>query len=302
MDMCRANLIDMGWELWSTCDIKKRFRLMTSFRHSYFSMNTPTAISYTLASFSGVQTQKSIGKSWKFEAIGQFNFADYTKNRSVKIILEQYTSGYGSYRTTHTKYIMVPGTVRKSFGVRGGFYNLFSPINIGETKAENGRKAFYGNRSTGTSDSLLFGANTNSGSGVISQSGGYTSMNSLVLAAGLDMRTVTNLVVNTDSYGTRSNRLSSNIYIDVLLAVFNNYKTMYVSNYNDSSAFDIKPYGKRPIGWGFGWQFANPQHAWMSMKMEFGKRPEWKSNGFSGAFFDFNFGINIPFHIKKLEN
>lgn len=61
---------------------------MTSFRHSYFSMNMPTAINDTVASFSGAQTQKSIGKSWKFEAIGQFNFADYTRNRSVKIILE----------------------------------------------------------------------------------------------------------------------------------------------------------------------------------------------------------------------
>ncbi|MBI3234820.1 MAG: hypothetical protein HYZ42_12425, partial [Bacteroidetes bacterium] len=267
MDMSRANLLSMGWEVWATCDIKKRFRLMTSFRKSYLEINKPEE---GVTDPNVMHLKNKLATPFKFEAMGQFNFADYTRNRRVKIILEQYSSGYGNYRTTHTKYLMVPGTVRKSFGLRGGFYNLYTPFDLSETKGMvSGEKAFYGMQANRID--------------TIKNISGWTSMNSMVLAVGLDMRTITNVVINTDTYGTRSNRLSSNIYLDALLAVYNNYKDFYVGT--GDTLVNIKPYAKRPLGWRFGWQYVNPVKPWMSMTMEFGKRPEWKSNSASGFFF-----------------
>lgn len=290
MDMSRANLINMGWELWATADIKKKLRFMTSFRSSYLELNKPPAVS-EVPPINTYYTKAHIGKSWKFEAIGQFNFVDRTRKGSVKVILEQYTTGYGKYSTTHTKYLMVPGTIRKSYGLRGGIYNLYTAIKLENTKGLNGGSAFY----------ILDKKHAQSALSDTIKMSGYNSMNSMVFAAGIDMRKVVNLIINTDTYGTCASRSSTNLYVDLLLAVFNNYRNVFYIDSGKTTEYTVKPFGKRPLGWRVGWQFTNPEKAGMSMKFEFGKRPEWQSKGASGIFMDFNVGINIPFRVKKLE-
>lgn len=297
MNLSRAAVLDMGGELWATADLSKKFRLMTSWRGAYYQIDKPADVSNLIATKSEIpHTSSNLGLSRKFEAIAQFNFANYTRNRNVKIILEQYATGYGNYPTSQTKYIMVPGTVRKSFGIRGGVYHIYSPINLSETEGENGQPAFYAVNTSGPSDTLQFGGQSNGA--YTSYPNVYTSFNSLVLAAGIDMRTVTNLVIDTDSHGSKSNRQSSNLYIDALIALSGNYRELYKSD----MVYSVIPFRKFPIGWRLGWQIANPVRTWISMKFEVGQRPEWRSQNLSGAFMDFNLGLNIPVRVKKIAD
>jgi hypothetical protein len=93
---------------------------------------------------------------------------DWTKSKSLKVVLASSTSG----RTTTTTYIMVPGTKRKVLAARGGFSTIQTAFDVKDTHTSI--KGYHGK------DTLSFGSyqDTKGGSSVYT---GYSNMTMVII-------------------------------------------------------------------------------------------------------------------------
>jgi hypothetical protein len=285
----------MGWELWSTVDIKKRLTIFGGFRQAYLDINGRDHADQDLP-----KPSSGLGKSWRFEAMGILNLADKARKTSLKVVLSSSSSSSGGYTYTNTKYIMVPGTKRRVFGLRGGFYNQSTAIDFGDLEVKDANKVetipFTAVKSDGK-DTIHFGSygDRKGGSPIYN---GYSMVNIFTLAAGINLKSVTNLIINADDYGGRSNSTTNNFYLDFMVAPVIAIKDVVTV---DKSKWDIESSSKSYTGWKLGWFWHSTKKTYMSFKTEVGKRPGFKGGTLGNFYIDINMGINIGFKAKKLQ-
>ncbi len=193
----------------------------------------------------------------QFEIGGFYNLASKTKIRSQKVVLDSksYTSGGKNY--TETKFIKVPASIMKSYGVRAGF-----DYNREFLGAEMEKHGFEGE---------------------------YTYQFGGLYLGGLITKQM-NMRINTDNYGTAGTGFVRRYYVDLLI----NPIRKLTDNANDLAYTTTRP---GMIGWRAGVEALPPEprkvqgHA-LYYKIEVGMRP---LDGFymMGSF-GFSFKRKIP--------
>lgn len=239
------------------------------------------------------QPSKGLKKHYFIELGGQFTLLDFKKDRNLRVVLKSNTYG----RTTITNYIMVPGTRRTMLQVRGGFMNYGSAF-----KASDGR------------DSMLLVSVNNADNKVkIGQFGtltdgsptyeAYSMMNITNLYAGLSIKMITNLILETnyERGGKKSNAHLYDLYADVTLA-----PVVAISNVSTvgGAEWELRPEAKKLVGWRAGLTYRSSSRSFLSYRMEVGSRPGFRGkSGFLGAnnYLLVTLGWTIPFKISALN-
>lgn len=209
------------------------------FRRSYLSMGSLGYDDHT--HFSNFE----IGAYWKF--------GGGTKTRETKVVLDadQYDDYINNERVYTATFITIPAKNRRDYLLRGGFYHLASPINTEDIQDQGGNPLF-------TEDI------------------GRASLNGLY--AGIAMRSITNVFVETDTYGYQFNSLARLLYLDALFVGTSiNDPWAAAANVSDAAKDDI---GSLPLGFRIGYSgFQIEKKQWtdkkfgMSYNFEAGYRP-----------------------------
>jgi hypothetical protein len=243
-------------------------------------------------------------------------FVNKARTRNVPIILSQSTSG--NVKTTVSIRGGVPAKVRSIIALRGGFqqYNntlKYDAKNLADsllTFSANGTTMTYKDIKTpptgpGASTVLptIFSDKTNSAVPTVTVDQ-YGAINITSLYAGLNFRTIRNLLIDVEGYGYRSNIRFSDFFIDFMfspIVAFKNFKGA------DGVKYDVKYGNKTPFGWRFGQFVRHPKDQGFSFKWEFGSRPGFKAPKTASVpvnvrnlYFMMTFGLYIPLKIKPI--
>jgi len=275
MDLNLPNLA-MGWSVRAEVLFLKRMELRASYRRSYFDLAKLDA--------DGLPAKKGIKNQWLGEASFAFFLTDRTKKKSMQVVLSQTSSG----KYTYTRSISVPGTKRNMFGIRGGAYHMFNPMNLGSDQ-----HGFYKLENEADASDVLEKENISS------------MYNTSSLFGGIQFKTIKNLFVTADGYGTRSHSSFNDFYIDVLFAPILGFQDV---QHADGRIFKVNMESShvKRIGWRCGWVMRRPESVWLSYKVELGARPGFATKrGLSleneTIYMMFTVGMNIPMRIKHID-
>ncbi len=269
-----ASDFHLGYSIRAELLLLKRLELRADFRRAYFDMNQKEAENNPWLPKNGVKQASA------FEAGFSLFFFDKLTKTQTKLVLSSRTSG----NYTYTKYIMIPATARKMFGVGGGLYNNRVALNIEKDKQVNFDIA-KGNGDTAVSGDDIF-----------------TMFNASVLYGGLHWKKIIDVIADTD-YGMRKVGGMTDFYIDFLFA-----PVLHFSDVKDPNGeiYEVKAASDhlKRMGWRLGWTYRHPNKVGFTYKMEFGSRPGYQTKkGISldneKAFFLFTLGFNIPAGKKK---
>lgn len=174
----------------------------------------------------------------QFELGGFYNLISKTKTRNQKVVLDSKSYSSGGKTYTETKFIKVPGSVMKSYGVRAGFdYNR----EFLEARMED--HGFTGDFTYGFGGLYLGGLIT----------------------------TQMNMRINTDNFGTAGTGFVRRYYADLLIHPIRSLKDAVTETPYTATKPGV-------IGWRAGVEFLPPEprkvqgHA-MYFKVEVGMRP-----------------------------
>lgn len=262
-------------------------------RRAYMDLN---AVEHADASLP--QPLDDLKKLLYLDAGGQFSFLDRSKDRDLKVVLSSSSSSSGRYTTTHTKYIKVPGTLRKIKQLRFGLMTMRSAIDISD--GTNDGSNFKAQGTVNPTDTFSFGSfgRTVDGSATYS---GYTMMFYSAVYAGLGAKRITNLQVETD-LGKKSNALCTDWYLDVVYAPILTFADVFTTG---GKQWTISNEDITRIGWRFGVAVRSSSRSYLSYRTEFGSRPGFKGGeGILNANFYLMFtaGWTIPFKIPGFNS
>jgi hypothetical protein len=269
----------------------KRFSGNLTFRKAYLDMNARTHADASLA-----KPKNGFSKMTYIEPSVAFHLRDRLKKRDVKVVLSSNTTYSGNYQTTHTKYIMVPGTVRRITAARGGLFFVNTAIDMDEGDAIKTWTATNGNEKVSFGD---FGT-TIHGSSVYN---GYTQMRQVTLFGGLSFKSITNLKAEVEGYSKpRGNYNFYDFYVDYMFAPVLNFQDV---KFADGTKFTLSNSTTKRTGWRVGMLWKNANRAYLSYGFEFGQRPGYEGNdkGFlnSRSFLNLVMGVSIPYDLKILK-
>ena len=224
-------------------------------------------------------------------------FFNKTRVRNVPIILSQSTSG--NTRTTVSIKGGVPAKSRLIVALRGGFQQYTNTLDyknfVDTLLTVNGMPYKT------AKDSYVFKDISGTTVQDIAQVGGIAITS---LYAGLQFRTIRDLVIDVSGYGTRSNIRYSDFYIDVLFA-----PVIAVRDFKntDGTKYEVKYDQMSRLGWRIGWFWRKPKDQGFSAKFEFGSRPGFKAPkdvnipvNKKNLYATITFGLYIPLKIKPV--
>lgn len=186
-------------------------------------------------------------------------FIRSTKAKSLRVTLSESTSG--GYTTT--KYISVPGTLKRTIAVRGGLNRYRNSYNSGDFNMES---------SPGTDQWPDF----------------YSNVTVTSLYMGLALTGITNLrISSTDFNGFRKNAVFNHAYLDLIVAPSVNLGTYThvpaigdASNILPAGVYDLNgSFDKSRFGFRLGWQgnrafqMGKKSRLGLYHRMEAGSRP-----------------------------
>jgi hypothetical protein len=272
--------------------IMKRLSANVFFRKAYLDMNARSHADGSLP-----KPKNGFSKMTYFEPAVSFHIIDKLKKRSVKVVLSSSTSYSGNYKTTSTKYIMVPGTVRKIRGVRGGLFFVNTAIDMDQGEAIKTWTAKNGNETVTFGE---FGTRVH-GSAIYN---GYSQMRQVALFGGLTFKSITNLQTEVEGYSkTRGNYNFYDFYVDVMYAPILSYQDV---KFADGTNFSLSNSSNNRTGWRAGVLWKNASHTFLSYGFEFGQRPGYAGSdkGFlnSRSFLNMVMGISIPYNLKFIKS
>jgi hypothetical protein len=274
----------IGWDVRADALLLKRFDIRGEYKKSYLDVLTSTQSIGHLPSPTG-----GLEKCSNMELGGTFYFYAKTKSRSIKITLS--SSQSGNY--TYTKYIMVPAHKRVMWGLRGGVFAGKNNIHITENQAQD----FYCLNKANNKDTMRIGDFTNTTDGYDTY-GAYSALRNMTLYAGITHRTITNLVIKTDSYRKKGNRMMTDIYFDYLIAPVLSMQDVMTT----TKVWSVETMAgiKQRTGWRVGFAFRGSVRPYLSFKTEFGSKPGiiLKKEVMSKYYINLNMGLNIPLKIK----
>ena len=281
----------LGFGIRADAMFLKRFSANFTFRKAYLDMNARSHADGSLP-----QPKNGFSKMTYLEPSLAFHLIDKIKKRNVKVVLSSSTSYSGNYQTTHTKYIMVPGSVRKIRGVRGGLFFLNSALDLDQGDAIKTWTATNGDEKVSFGD---FGTRVH-GSAVYN---GYSQMRQLAIFGGLTFKSITNLQTEVEGYSkTRGNYNFSEFYIDYMFAPVVSYQDV---KFADGTNFKLSNSTTKRTGWRAGLLWKNASKTFLSYGFEFGQRPGYAGNdkGFlnSRSFLNLVMGISIPYNLKIIN-
>lgn len=141
----------------------------------------------------------------ELEAGGYLVLRNYVKNKQTKVTLKKEYSGttYSTNvsgdrvgtRTEIETYILVPSDKKKYLMARGGAY--FKRFGMSTTHISDKDESFAGPD--------------------------YIAYNSAGIYAGINLRTITSLFIETDEYGVQFNSIGQDLYADVLILPVNTF-------------------------------------------------------------------------------
>lgn len=273
-DLASTN-IHLGYSIRADLLLLKRMEVRADFRRAYLDINggeTNTSDYYP---------KKGAKLALYGEAGASLFFVDKLKKTQAKLVLS--SSSDGSY--TYTKYIMIPATKRKMWGVRGGIYNNRVAFELSDPDSFFVMKASDGTESQAVDNTI-------------------SMVNTTSLYAGLHWKSIVDVVASTD-YGTRKVGSMVDFYIDFLFApvvFFGDVKSPAGGEFSlKANSGHIKR-----MGWRAGWTYRHPNKVALSYKFEFGARPGFRSSEefafiTERSFMMFTVGLNIPAIKKKKD-
>jgi hypothetical protein len=282
----------LGFGVRADAMIMKRLSANVFFRKAYLDMNARSHADGSLP-----KPKNGFSKMTYFEPAVSFHIIDKLKKRSVKVVLSSSTSYSGNYKTTSTKYIMVPGTVRKIRGVRGGLFFVNTAIDMDQGEAIKTWTAKNGNETVTFGE---FGTRVH-GSAIYN---GYSQMRQVALFGGLTFKSITNLQTEVEGYSkTRGNYNFYDFYVDVMYAPILSYQDV---KFADGTNFSLSNSSNNRTGWRAGVLWKNASHTFLSYGFEFGQRPGYAGSdkGFlnSRSFLNMVMGISIPYNLKFIKS
>jgi hypothetical protein len=208
-----------------------------------------------------------------------FHLSDKVKSQYMNVVLSSNSYSYGGYTYSSSKYISVPGSLRKIIALHAGFYSLTSTYNAGAVS------------SFANNDSILSAVGTKNGKDttLFLPGGTYGHITTGVLLAGFSFKKIKNLWINADGYGNAGHTGYTDFYIDLLFAPVIKLSNM-LQNAGETNEWKIDSEEKKRLGWRLTWAKKKPMRSAVSYKFEIGQRPGLKGGSF---FFNMIFGYNI---------
>ena len=289
-----VNFATIGAGLAAEVSILKRIELKGEFRMAYLDGNSGLGEVSKVTGLLHPTCKGGTNRTNYTEAGGAFYIFNWTKTRNLKVTLHSSTVG----RTTYSESIMVPGNRRRMFGPRGGFIIYNTGTKIGENSS-----AFSTYAITNGNDSMKVGdptANNVDGSDVTYAN---TMVNSTIFYAGISLKSITNLIITADGYGTKKHTGVYDIYVDYLICPYVSLKDVYT---HGGQRWDVghTSQGFKTTGWRAGVSYRSVNKVGFCYKFEFGSRPGLYF-GEKDKFIKGNItamlsvGCNIPFSKKK---
>ncbi|MCB9252932.1 MAG: hypothetical protein H6605_10725 [Flavobacteriales bacterium] len=280
--------ITLGYGVRGDVLLTKRLSLNGAFRKAYLDMNARSHFDGSLA-----VPKNDFNKLTYMEASGSLHLIDKIKKKPLKVVLSSSTTYSGNYKYTHTKYIMVPGSVRRITGIHGGVSFLNTAIDFDEGDAISTWKATQGN------ETVTFGdyGKTVHGSSVYN---GYSQMRTATLFGGLTLKSITNLATKVEGYSkTKGNFSYVDFFADVMFAPVLSYQDV---KFKDGTTFKLENNSNKRTGWRIGMSWKNPTKTYLSYSFEFGQRPgyEGEKKGVlnNRTYLNLVMGWSIPFNLK----
>ncbi|PQJ10763.1 hypothetical protein CJD36_012390 [Flavipsychrobacter stenotrophus] len=266
--------------------ILKHLMPWVQYRHSYLDIATHHVVS-------GYPTKEGgLRKQMVLDLGGAFFLADKEKKKPLRVVLSSFSGG--GY--THTRYMMVPGTMRRMFGVEGGvFYNRKA------LEFDDDSHSMYSYKTPTGQEVPIEGVGTSSSN---PQPAGESykplSMTNVVsIYGGLRLRKVTSLFINVGGR-TKNNAKVSDLYADIMLAPV--VPIADVVDINGAKwGIEAKSGSIRHLGWRVGYSARGVKTLGFQYNFEFGQRPGpmlSKSFMANGTFISMGFGVSIAY--KKL--
>lgn len=271
--------ITMGWGLRADYHLGRIGSLNLEFRKPYLDM---------IYSNHKSESPKNIKNQTWLETTAAFNLVDKAKTRSVRITLSSSSYSSGGYTYTNTKFFNTNAEVRKIFSVRGGMYSVSTGYKSGDAKAYYIGQVVDPNNTSSTMEDTVWAS-------------GDKMFRSMAIIGGISLKSITNITVAVDDWGTRRNSSYSDFYVDFMFApVIGLDKEL---NTVDGKEYDLESDNLKRMGWRMGWAYKSPVRTFMSYKFEFGARPGYKGAEGSSkilsprAFLEMTIGVSIPFKI-----
>ncbi len=273
------------------------FRQLLSFnfdlRRAYLDMNAREHEDAALP-----KPNEDLKKHLYIEAGGQFSFIDRTKSKDLKVVLSSSSSSSGRYTTTNTKYIMVPGTLRKVKQLRFGFITTRAAIDLSDATGDGA--SFKATSTVNSANTFTIGSFSNSVDGSPTYSG-YSMMNYSGIYAGIGAKRITNLQVDTD-YGMKSHALCVDLFADVVYAPILNFADVYTTG---GTAWELSNEDVTHIGWRIGASVRSSAKSRFSYRTELGTRPGFRGGEgllTTNIYIMITMGWSIPFKIPGLNS
>jgi hypothetical protein len=228
-----------------------------------------------------------------------------THQRNLPIILSSssYTSGGYTYTTTYSIKGGVPGTVRSIIAFRAGAYQITNSINLSKTLNDS----LLMLRDKGADVKFSYKDSLQAMS--LNQYGGFAST---AVFAGFNFKTIKQLIVDVDGWGTRQNAAYSDFFVDCIFSpviALKNYEHTNKTT-GQTTKYDLKyEGGKRAIGWRIGYQVRKPKDQGFSFKWELGQRPGFKADNpgnksvnLKNWYTMLTYGLYIPLKVKPVAH
>ena len=295
-----VNFATIGAGIGAEVAILKRIELKGDFRMAYFDGNSGLGEKSKVTGLLHPTCKGGTKRTTYFEGGGALYFFDWTKTRNLKVTLHSSSSG----RYTYTESINVPGNRRRMFGARSGIIMYNTGTQIGENVSLGSKDATYLIKSG--SDTMTVGDPTApkvDGSDVTYVN---TMVNSTIFYGGISLKSITNLIITADGYGTKKHMGVYDIYVDYLVCPYVSLKDVYT---NGGQKWDVghTKAGFKASGWRFGVSYRSVTKVGFCYKFEVGERP--------GLYFGekdkllkgnvnalISIGCNIPFSKKIVKS
>jgi hypothetical protein len=256
--------VTIGFNIQATWLASKHFQFQLDYRKAYLDGEA-----------TGVFSPKGLKKASQFELGGTLNLINHIKNVSHRIVLSSTRSG----NYTLTKSLHVVAEARKIFAVRGGFISFYNNLHI--NNSFNG-DSVIGKYSNGTTKRVFDDVSFETINYTVRSAGFY---------AGIDFKTIKNLIISTNDYGEKGCRTVGNFYADILFTPLVKYEIKQ-PGFTDIN-INIPDNKRKLIGWRAGYQWATNRSFGFNYKIEFGQQPgvATHNNFFLAAGMGFTIGL-----------
>ncbi|MGB3946487.1 MAG: hypothetical protein WBM13_00765 [Bacteroidia bacterium] len=299
VDMAGAdNNLSLGYGLNASAQYKKlgaaRFYLQRP-----YSAGTDMGYHFGTVGIFPMPTVNKLRKYLHLELGGTYHLSERTKTKDRKVVLSSSKSG----RTTTTTYIMVPTTVRKVIGVRGGLYNYHTVITARQNGSIDGDLGIDAKGVISTDGTRFGGAARLNPVGVpedpFYNTESATNMKVLGVYGGISTASYHKILIDADGYGTKGGSRYFNLFADAMIAPprIDDFEGADGKKY-DVSGKGAQGFKTRPFGARVGYEYLMAKNKLgIFTKTEVGFKPGMANSKF---YISLSFGVCFITKVKQL--